>query len=206
MISVFKESSVILKKIKPLLIIMFILTLVSLGAGFYMSQSSFPIIESLKDSLIAQIEDTKAIQDILKALIDKNVLYATFYTAIYNTVFGAFLSTTLTGLFFPITVLVMVERGFFIGLLYGDIAGNGWYYLLLFGTIILEFGAYVLSSSMGLNIGLSLFWPKKFYKTKNRWKAFKLAWIDAFRVYPFIFVILIVAAIWEIGGIYLLMK
>lgn len=205
MTKVFSNAIGILKRLRSLIFIVLILTLVSLGAGFYMSQSSLGAVQDIKENLVNEIEQTKAIQDILKALLEKNVVYAVFYTTIYNSLFGAFLSTTLVGVFFPIPVLVMVERAFFIGLLYGDISGNIWYYFLLFGTILFEFGAYVISAAVGLNIGLSLFWPSK-YKTRNRWKAFKLAWLDAFRVYPIIVLILFVSAIWEIVGIYLFMN
>ena len=147
----------------------------------------------------------KPIQDIAQAILDKNILYAITYTAVFNTISGAFLSTTLMGIIFPMPVLVMVERGLFIGLLYGDIPGNFFYYLVILGTIILEFGAYIISASLGVNIGLSLFWPKRF-ETKNRWKAFGKAWMEVFRVYPLIILILLISAVWEIGGLYLLVN
>ncbi len=205
MIKIFSQSLEVLKKIKPIVIIVFVITLITLGAGFFMSQSDLDIVSSLKVNLMLQIEKTDAIQNIVQAIQSKNIIYAIFYTTGYNSFLGAFLSTTLVGVFFPLPLLVMVERAFFIGLLYGDIGGNCWYYLLLFGTILLEFGAYILSAAAGTNIGVSLFWPEK-YKTKNRWKAFKYAWIDALKLYPLIVVILFVSAIWEIGGLYLLTR
>ena len=204
MIKIFKNSFQVLKRIKPIILIVFILTLISLGVGFYLSQSDSSIILSVKNNFLSEIKKAKPIQDILRAIMENNILYAIFYTAIYNTIFGAFLSTTLLGIIFPIPVIVMVERGLFVGLLYGDIQGNYLYYLLMFGTIVFEFGAYVLSSSLGINIGLSIFWPKRFH-TNSRWQAFKIAWLEAFQALPLIVVILFISAIWEIGGLYLLM-
>lgn len=205
MIRIFTNSINILKKIKPIIFIVGVLTLISLGIGFYLSQSDSFFILNLKNRLLLEIENMKPIQNIAQAILDKNILYAIVYTAIFNTVSGAFLSTTLMGVFFPLPILIMVERGLFIGLLYGDIPGNFFYYLVICGTIILEFGAYVISASLGVNIGLSLFWPQR-EKTKNRWKAFGKAWREAFKVYPLVILILIVSAIWEIGGLYLLVK
>lgn len=202
---IFFQSFEALKRIKSIIIIVAIFTIISLGIGIYFSQSSSILIMGLKNQIIAEIKNFKPIQDISQAVFNKNIVYAIGYTAVFNLASGAFLSTTLFGLIFPLPILVMVERGLLIGFVYGGISGNVYYYIVLLGTIILEFGAYIISSAVGVNIGLSLFWPKKF-ATNNRWIAFKRSWIEAVKIYPIIFLVLIISAIWEIGGVYLITK
>lgn len=203
MMKIFKKSLDIFKDNKQILVIVTVLTILSLGIGLYFSQSDTIFVKEIKDSFMSEIESSQAISDIAMALKQKNILYAVSYTAAYNSIFGAFLTTTLIGVLFPLPILVMMERGILIGLLYGSINGNIYYYILLIGTIILEFGAYVLSASLGVNIGLSFFWPKKF-GAKSRWEAFKISCRQALEAYPLIILILVISAIWEIGGLFLL--
>ena len=205
MTKIFKESIRSIKKIKNIVFFVMFLTLFSLALGFYLSDSQLPVIINLKATILNQIKNFGPLREIMDALLKKNVIYAILYTFAFNFGSGAFLSVILSGIIFPLPALIMFERGVFIGLLYGDLGGSWQYYLVFFGTLILEFGAYILASAAGINIGLSFFTPKRF-GTKSSWQAFGRSWIEAGKILVIVAIILFVAAIWEIGGMYLLIK
>ncbi|UCF00038.1 MAG: hypothetical protein JSV82_02950, partial [Planctomycetota bacterium] len=61
----------------------------------------------------------------------------------------------------------------------------------------LEWVTYVIGSVAGVNIGLSTLVPRRQGVT-SRWKAFKLAWRDAGRLYIIILMVLAFQAVFEI--------
>lgn len=202
---ILRESINAIRKIKYIIFAVIFLTLISLALGFYFSNSQIGWIVDLKKMIVDQLENFGALETISNYLENGKVLQAIFYTFGFNFVSGAFFATVLTGIIAPLPVIIMIERGVMIGLLYGDISGSTWYYVVFFGTLILEFGAYVLSTAAGINIGLS-FWSPKRFGTKNRVEAFGRSWIEAGKVIILVAIILFIAAIWEIGGLYLLIK
>ena len=62
---------------------------------------------------------------------------------------------------------------------------------------ILEWSTYVIATAAGVNIGLSVIFPKK-QGVSSRWQAFKCAWVDAGRLYMIIVLILAIQAVFEI--------
>ena len=67
------------------------------------------------------------------------------------------------------------------------------------GTSLLELTAYIFSASAGINISLSVIFPRR-YGVEGRWTAFKMAWKDAGRLYVIVIILLALGAIWEVGG------
>lgn len=202
---IFIQSWKSVKKIRSIIFINVFITVLTLCIGLYLSSLQLPIINDLKTKLLSEIYKTLPLEQLYNLLREGKVFNAILITFGFNLGSGAFLSTTLTGIIFPLPVWVMAERGIFIGMLFESEKGNFLYYIILAGTFILEFGAYILSSSAGVNIGLSFFAPKRF-GTKNVWQAFGRSWIEAGRIYLWVIILLLAGAIWEISGLYLLIK
>lgn len=199
----FFESLDVIKKNKIIFYFVLAITVLALLIGYILSRSDNHQINILKEQILLEISQYGPILNIISALDKNNIFYSALYTFFYNLFFGAFLSTTLTGLFFPLPILIMLQRGILIGLLFGSEKSSLLYYIILFGTLILEFSAYLLSSTAGIVIGLSFFMPKK-YGTLNRFIAFKKSLLEAIKIYYLVIFLLFIAAFWEILGLYFL--
>jgi hypothetical protein len=102
------------------------------------------------------------------------------------------------GNIFIVPVVNLFFCGWMIGISLGGIEASSFISLLLFLTMCgLEWCSYVISSVAGVNIGLSVLMPKR-QGVASRWKAFKLSWRDAGRLYIIILTILAVQAVFEI--------
>lgn len=190
------------RKLKRLLLVMAIVHIVFFTIGYYTVPLGFySTLE--REKLVGNIMVQEPLKSVGQAVVFGDISTAILLTFFTNLGIGAFLTTTLTGIFFPIPILVSTYRCWLIGLLYYGIFKNLQLTVVAVGTLIFELGGYVLSSAAGVNIGLSLLFPSR-YKLINRFKAFNEAWKDAGRVYPLIFVLLAVSAVWEILGISLL--
>lgn len=202
---IFRSSYQAIAKIKTIVIVNTFITILALVIGLHLSSINIPVINEYKQQLTSQVSAFVALERIAAMLRNGNVVGAILYTFGYNLTSGAFLSTTLTGIIFPLPTMIMALRGVFIGLLFEGVGGTMIYTVVLAGTFILEFGAYILSSSAGVNIGLSLFKPQHF-GTKNILQAFILSCKEAGKIYIFVILMLILGAIWEIGGLYYFVK
>lgn len=93
-----------------------------------------------------------------------------------------------------------------IGVTYPEIlASSRAGFALGFGTMVLELGAYVFSGAAGINIALAPIVPNRF-GVESRLQAFKMAWNDAARVYVIVVVLLALGAMWEMTGIFLVLR
>jgi hypothetical protein len=147
---------------------------------------------------------------ILQALSSGDLVQAILITFLLNLSTGAFFSTTLPGILPLIgafgTVAITLFRCFIIGITYPAVlASSGAGFVLGMGTIVLELGAYVFSGAAGINIALAPILPKR-YGTASRWVAFKMAWKDAARIYVIVIVLLALGAIWEMTGLFLVLR
>lgn len=199
----FSESFRIARKLKFIITINTIITLVALLIGYLIATSNIAGAEVFRSGILSSIADMEPIKNITELINQNKIWLAMLLTFGFNLGSAAFLTTTVTGIIFPYPSYILALRGVLIGFLFAGIIG-GWIAIILFlVTLILEFSSYILSASAGANTGLALINPKK-YKTSKNWKAFGLAWHDAFKLYPLIIILLAIAAVWEIGGIWLL--
>jgi hypothetical protein len=140
----------------------------------------------------------------------KSPVQAILITFLLNLTSGAFLSTTLPGII-PLvgalgTIAITLFRGFIIGVTYPEVLASSAAGLALgFGTMILELGAYVFSGAAGINIALAPILPTR-YGVQSRWAAFKMAWKDAARIYVIVIILLALGAIWEMTGIFIVLR
>ncbi len=169
-----------------------------------------PFAMELREIILEAATTQQPFTSILEALASGNLAFAIALTFLVNLFFGAFVSTTLPGVI-PlvggvVSLVVTVYRGFAIGVVfYGVLEVPMGYTVLVVGTLILEWGAYVFSAAAGINISLSTIFPSR-YQVESRWIAFKEAWKDASRIYVIVITLLALGAIWEMVGIYILMS
>ncbi|MEK7774194.1 MAG: stage II sporulation protein M [Deltaproteobacteria bacterium] len=180
------------------LIILFVLAhTIFLAFGQWAVYKGFPGVLVLKEELIKEIQGLPYLKPITGVLADSLALKI-FYTFAFNLIFGAFLSTTLTGALFFLPYVIAVWRAFTIGILVSEMDINARTMIVFYGTFILEFGAYSLSSAAGTDIGLSLLWPGRKGKTTRK-EAFVEAVRNGKRLYLFVLILLFISAIWEIS-------
>ncbi len=195
------------KKMRMLLLFVALLYVGSYLAGWYLISIKSPIAVETAQAIVGGVLTQTPFTTIFQSLQGGDLLQAVLITFLVNLTTGAFLTTTLPGIV-PLvgaagTIAITLIRGFSIGVVYPDIlASSASGFALGFGTLVLEWGAYVFSGAAGINIALAPIMPRR-YGVQNRWAAFKLAWKDCARVYLIVVILLALGAIWEMTGIIL---
>jgi len=175
---------------------------VFLGLGMLTMSWRMPGVLALRDELMKEMQDLFYVQPItgpLAASLGLKILYTFFF----NLVFGAFVSTTITGLAVFIPYVLAVWRSFVIGLLFHAMDPTPLQYLVFFGTALFEFGAYSLSSALGTDLGLSIIFPSR-EGTTSRALALKKTFHEGIYLYILVAILLFVGAVWEIGWLHYL--
>jgi uncharacterized membrane protein SpoIIM required for sporulation len=198
------------KKIKDLILLIFIIYTVSFIIGYTITHLELPIAEEIKQGLMTTVSTEEPFTIVTAALEEGNLLFAILFTFVFNLLVGAFFSTTLVGcipvLGFMGILVITFSRGLIIGIGYYEVFRVSMETMVLaLGTMILELGAYVFSGAAGLLIGISIFFPGKLNKNR-RIEAFKQAWLDSASIYIIVIILLLAGAIWEITGIFLILR
>ncbi|MBI5642692.1 MAG: stage II sporulation protein M [Deltaproteobacteria bacterium] len=185
------------------LIVFFIAThVVFLVFGEWMVAKEFPGVLFLRAEQLKEIQNLPYLKPLTGILAD-NLALKILYTFFFNLIFGAFLSTTVTGVVFVLPYLIAVWRSFIIGILIYNMDVSPALITVFYGTFVLEFGAYCVSSAIGMDLGLSVVWPGR-KGTRSRREAFSLAARDGARLYLLVIIILFIAAIWEMSWLHYL--
>lgn len=215
MLRFLNESLKTAKKMKELLLLVAGLYIISYFIGHIVIRIQVPGILGFIEPMLEGISTNPVYTPIISAFENRNLAFAISYTFIVNLSAGAFATTTLPGIIpligAAISGVVTIFRGFIIGALFTYAAsieteapvGIGWMIVAL-GTLILELGAYVFSATAGINLSLSSVFPNRYF-SKSRKNAFKEALKDAGRLYIIVVFLLVLGAIWEMTGLYLLM-
>jgi uncharacterized membrane protein SpoIIM required for sporulation len=198
------------KKIKTLLMLVALLYVGSYAAGWYLISIESPIAVQMSESLMQAVLTEQPFTSIFESLRGGDLLVAILITFVVNLTTGAFLTTTLPGIVPLVGILGIVAvtlfRGFVIGVTYPAVlAASPVAFALGMGTMILELGAYVFSGAAGINIALAPILPRR-YGVQSRWAAFKMAWKDAARVFIIVVILLALGAIWEMTGLFLVIR
>ncbi|MBI2400101.1 MAG: stage II sporulation protein M [Deltaproteobacteria bacterium] len=192
----FHESLSAAWRRRNLIIFFAFVHIVFLGFGQWMVARGYPSALELRVEQLKEIQELPYLKPLTGILAD-NLPLKILYTFGFNLVFGAFLSTTVMGLVFFFPYLIAVWRSFIIGILVADLDTSPVMAVIFYGTFILEFGAYCISSAIGTDLGLSVLWPSRKGKT-TRSEAFRAAASDGAKLYLLVAVILFISAIWEI--------
>jgi len=198
------------KRMRKLLLLVALLYVGSYLAGWYLISIKSQVALELAQLVSGAVLTESPFTIILQSLSSGDLVQAILITFLLNLSTGAFFSTTLPGIL-PLvgafgTVAITLFRGFIIGITYPAVlASSGAGFVLGMGTLVLELGAYVFSGAAGINIALAPILPKR-YGTASRWVAFKMAWKDAARIYVIVIVLLALGAIWEMTGLFLVLR
>ena len=191
-----QESLQAARRRRNLIIFFAFVHIVFLGFGQWMVAKGYPSVLELRAEQLKNIQELPYLKPLTGLLAD-NLPLKILYTFGFNLVFGAFVSTTVLGLVFFFPYIIAVWRSFIIGILVADMNASPVMAVIFYGTFILEFGAYCISSAIGTDLGLSLLRPSRKGKATRR-EAFRAAARDGARLYLLVAVILFAAAIWEI--------
>lgn len=192
----FQESLSAASRRRNLIIFFAFVHIVFLGFGQWMVARGYPSALELRAEQLKNIQELPYLKPLTGILAD-NLPLKILYTFGFNLIFGAFVSTTVMGLVFFFPYLIAVWRSFIIGILVADMDTSPVMAVIFYGTFILEFGAYCISSAIGTDLGLSVLWPSRKGKT-TRSEAFRAAARDGMKLYLLVAIILFISAIWEI--------
>ncbi|WP_455368199.1 stage II sporulation protein M [[Eubacterium] cellulosolvens] len=208
-IEILNQSLETSRKMQKLLFSVAGIYIITLLLGYWMIHAQVPSVVKLVEGVSENVSSNPIFTPIIGALQGGNLAFAIIYTFLINLTSGAFISTTLPGVF-PLlggvwAIIVTGIRGFIIGAAYYYVFSvSAGYTLLALGTLILELGAYVFSAAAGINISLAIIFPNR-YNVSSRLAAFREAWKDAGRIYIIVVILLALGAIWEMSGLFLYM-
>jgi hypothetical protein len=198
------------RRMRTLLVLVALLYVGSYLAGWYLASIRSPFALEMSQALGEAVLTQQPFTSILESLKGGQLINAIVITILVNLSIGAFLTTTLPGVV-PLlgafgTAAITLLRGLVVGITYPEVlALSPAAFALGLGTLILELGAYVFSGAAGVNIALAPILPRR-YGVESRWAAFKMAWKDAARIYVIVALLLVLGAVWEMGGIFLVMR
>lgn len=186
------------KRRRNLLVFFSLAHVVFLLFGHWAVYKGVPMVMYLREEQFKIIREAAYLKPLTGVLADSLALKI-LYTFLFNLVFGALLSTTVTGLVFFLPYIIAVWRSFIIGILFFGLEGLTPLKSFIFYTVfILEFGAYSITSAAGTDIGLAILWPER-KGTESRKEALRTALKEASRLYTLAIIILFVSAVWEIS-------
>ena len=180
---------------KSLLLFFAATHIVFLVFGQWMVAQEVPAVVFMRAEQLKAIQTLPYLQP-LTGLLAGSLPLKILYTFFFNLVFGAFLSTTIMGFIFFVPYMIAVWRGFIIDMLVYGIDTTPSMIAVFYGTFILEFGAYSISSAIGTDAGLSLLFPWR-KGTESRWEALKMAMREGRELYLLVVILLFAGAIWE---------
>jgi len=195
------------RKMKAPLVFVTLLYLASYLTGWYLISIKSPIAIETARGVSESVLTEKPFTTILQSLRGGELANAILVTFLLNLIVGAFLSTTLPGVIPLVGALVPVGvtvlRGFAVGVTYPEVLASSTVgFVLGFGTMVLELGAYVFSSAAGIHVALAPIMPRR-CGAQSRRAAFKMALKDAARVYVIVVILLALGAVWEMTLLFL---
>lgn len=197
------EESLILARQRKRLILFFVAAhAVFLFFGQLTMSWQMPGVVDLRVELMAEIKDLPYLKPLVGPLATSLGLKI-IYTFFFNFIFGALLSTTVSGVVFFIPYVIAVWRSFIIGVLFYGLDVSPLQATVFYGTALLEFGAYCVSSAVGTDIGLSLLWPGRKNVT-SRGEALAVCLNEGKTLYVLVILLLFLGAVWEIGWLHYL--
>jgi uncharacterized membrane protein SpoIIM required for sporulation len=209
-LGILSEAIQAARRMRTLLVLVALLYVGSYLAGWYLASIRSPFALEMSQALREAVLTQQPFTSILESLKGGQLINAIVITILVNLSIGAFLTTTLPGVV-PLlgafgTAAITLLRGLVVGITYPEVlALSPAAFALGLGTLTLELGAYVFSGAAGINIALAPILPRR-YGAESRWAAFKMAWKDAARIYVIVALLLVLGAVWEMGGIFLVMR
>ncbi|MEK6791879.1 MAG: hypothetical protein AABY45_09295 [Deltaproteobacteria bacterium] len=185
------------RRLKNLCLLFALAQVVFLVFGHWMVAAGYEGALSLRSEQLKYIQELGYLKPITGVLAGSLILKI-FYTFVFNLIAGALVSTTVTGVIFFIPYLVAVWRSFLIGLLFYGFDLSPLMMAVFYGTFLLEFGAYSLSSAIGTDIGLAIIWPER-KGNLTRKQAVGQSIRNGINLYVLVIILLFLGAVWEMS-------
>ncbi len=165
-------------------------------AGYAVAAVHLPWAISMREEFLTSLRGYMPLEMVAANVHAGSLIMAMGITFAYNLSYGAFLSTTLTGVLLFLPALVSSFRAFYVGLAFYDNIASAEHLVLITGTVLLEFGAYSVSSALGTALGIEIVRRGNVRHALER----------IIRGYVVVAALLLLGAVWEIVGIYLLLR
>jgi hypothetical protein len=190
---------------KGLLLVMAAAYLVPMSLAALLVSADIPGVRDLQMKVQAGVLHAGPIPTIARFLGEGRLPAAIALTFAWNFGVAACIGSMAIGLLFPLPPLIAVLRGFLIGLVFADrLMFSLPRILVMVGTFLLEIGAYVLAGALGMRLGLALLpsWRAPLSRSGRMEELIA----DFRRLFPVVAVLLLLGAIWENAGIFLLRR
>lgn len=175
--------------------VMVLAYIVPMGAATVAVRAGDPQALQARQELLKRVGSTAPIATAAAQLRGGRLVRATLTVFLWNFVVGALaMSTLVGGLFFALPPLVAVGRGVMLGLLYDPTAFAGARSIVAIGTGVLELPTYMIAGALGIRLGLAWLLPPRRERLREVWEHARWS-------IPALGLLLILAAVWEVGGI-----
>ncbi|MEK7338009.1 MAG: stage II sporulation protein M [candidate division NC10 bacterium] len=192
-----------LSRMQGLLQVMAVAYLVPMLLAASLVVAGAPGFRELQADLEGRVIQAEPIVTIARLLGERRLLYAVALTFAWNFGVAACLASTAVGVLFPLPPLLGLLRGFLIGVVFaGRLRLFSLHGLVMGGTFLLEIGAYVVAGALGMRIGLALL-PRRGQAPLLRERLAE-ALADLRHLLPVVALLLLLGAIWENAGLFLL--
>lgn len=192
-----------LSRMQGLLQVMAVAYLVPMLLAASLVVAGAPGFRELQADLEGRVIQAEPIATIARLLGERRLLYAVALTFAWNFGVAACLASTAVGVLFPLPPLLGLLRGFLIGVVFaGRLRLFSLHGLVMGGTFLLEIGAYVVAGALGMRIGLALL-PRRGQAPLLRERLAE-AFADLRHLLPVVALLLLLGAIWENAGLFLL--
>jgi len=194
-----------LSQMRGLLAVMAVAYLAPVVLMVSLVAADIPGMRELQMKVQAGVLQAGPIPTLARFLGEGRLLAAIALTFAWNFGVAACIGSIAIGVLFPLPPLIAVLRGFLIGLVFADrLTFTFPHALVMGGTFLLEIGAYVLAGALGMRLGLSLLphrgkGPPFSDRIPDLLADFRL-------LLPLVAVLLVLGAIWENAGLFLLRR
>ena len=155
---------------------------------------------AMRNQLVKAVSAKGPIAVVARQIHAGRYVRATLTVFLWNFLMGAVVMSTLVGgACFLLPPLVASGRGLMLGLLFDAASYRGAQGLVTIGTGILELPNYVLAGALGVRLGLAWLRLPRRERLREVWEQAKWS-------LPAVGLLLLLAAVWEVGGIFLLMR
>ena len=192
-----------LGRMQGLLQVMAVAYLVPMLLAASLVVAGAPGFRELQADLEGRVVQAEPIVTIARLLGERRLLAAIALTFAWNFGVAACLASTAVGVLFPLPPLLGLLRGFLIGVVFaGRLRLFSLHGLVMGGTFLLEIGAYVLAGALGMRLGLAIL-PRRGQAPLLRERLAE-ALADLRHLLPVVALLLLLGAIWENAGLFLL--
>lgn len=176
-------------------VVMVLAYIVPMAAATVAVRAGDPQALKARQELVKRVGSTAPIATAAAQLRAGHHVRATLTVFLWNFGVGALaMSTLVGGLFFVLPPMVAVGRGVMLGLLYDPTALAGPHAIVVIGTGLLELPTYMIAGALGMRLGLAWLLPPRRERLREVWDHARWS-------LPAVALILLLAAIWEVGGI-----